>query len=832
MKGGNIFVALSLLSLFGGSFVFLISIQQMGNSNYTNAPSIPAGWLMGIALIILASVLTWVWTLYMVAMLCYQWRTKKKQWSVIKIITLGAVLVAALLFSITGVYLIYKYPLRLSECECTQRQWGSQCSPCTCGVEGTCDWGRFGSGRCICNDRYGGVDCNQCNDRYKPEPVGDLPACNICRTGYAGENCETCAKGYAGEDCSVCDSGWQPWTYTSALFPNELAADGRHLCDECLPNHFGYYCTRCPYGNDVPLKTLDFNDEIAPGQFVRTVDNKYGEIFQVQTLVGSTWTSVTYDPSDEDVLTTTRVQVALEPSGRLKWQLLNEITSIQCNNRGTCDDDSSKLNNTVKTNGKYEWEQTCTNTKQQFCSQHSDCIVSENCRGVCRGVDLPVDAVWFADYNGLVCENDGDCFGLTYAGRCQTKTCCDESYHGSGDCDCKPEYFGELIPGALTLQQFEMSPACDFCPGYDWITGKPNTICSGNKGTCQPSFARINEAGKGGEYLKMRCTCGEQVYIDPITKIVFPDKIIAWSGDLCECGDWDQDAKCDICSDGFWGPDCKTCPGGSGKNQCSRKGVCDAGVEGNGDCLCTVTEKNAWMLGPFQPRYPGEPEHKNAAGSSQTCTECSPMYWGDECRQCNGMAKSDGGGRFPLHLFEDIFQPAASVHLQVSSAVPVPICNRGYCYLACSRGGHCNWGRKGSGKCTCWSNQLTAEATWNPLDNVCMSTNRGTDMSISGVELCPSFGWCYDEDGETDSSRFTPDTCGSDDSEWDPVDREGLTFNRNVYIQDPNAWTPYDDWKSNNYQSDCDIGDCRKWQPISWIPDQSQRTCEASANRL
>jgi hypothetical protein len=57
--------------------------------------------------------------------------------------------------------------------------------------------------------------------------------------------------------------------------------------------------------------------------------------------------------------------------------------------------------------------------------------------------------------------------------------------------------------------------------------------------------------------------------------------------------------------------------------------VCDAGIQGNGDCLCTVTEKSAWMLGPFQPRYPGEPEYTNAAGSSMTCTECSPMYWGN-----------------------------------------------------------------------------------------------------------------------------------------------------------------------------------------------------------
>ena len=103
-------------------------------------------------------------------------------------------------------------------------------------------------------------------------------------------------------------------------------------------------------------------------------------------------------------------------------------------------------------------------------------------------------------------------------------------------------------------------------------------------------------------------------------------------------------------------------------------------------------------------------------------------------------------------------------------------------------------------------------------------------MSISGVELCPSFGWCYDEGGETDSSRFTQDTCGADDDQWDPVDREGLVFNRNPYIQDPNAWDPFQDWKSNDYS--CDIGDCRKWQPISFVPDKSQRTCEASVNRL
>ena len=157
--------------------------------------------------------------------------------------------------------------------------------------------------------------------------------------------------------------------------------------------------------------------------------------------------------------------------------------------------------------------------------------------------------------------------------------CCEESHHGSGNCNCDDRYFGEKL-GDNALEHYQMSPACDFCPGYDFITGKQNSICSGNKGTCTPSYARIALDGRGGQYQKMRCTCGEEVYIDPITKIVYPDKIIAWSGDLCQCGDWNEDAKCDQCADGFWGPDCKTCPGGAGINQCSRHGKCNAGVDG------------------------------------------------------------------------------------------------------------------------------------------------------------------------------------------------------------------------------------------------------------
>ena len=282
----------------------------------------------------------------------------------------------------------------------------------------------------------------------------------------------------------------------------------------------------------------------------------YSTVQRVETLVNGKWFPTTeYDPSNVDVLDTTRVTVQDEITHKSSVVLLSNVDSVQCNNRGTCLDDTLVLKqNSRDGDDKYPWEKQCSYTTFQSCSTHLDCLISENCRGRCQGTELPVDANWLDTFNDVVCEKDSDCQDdLGYlGGRCTRRACCDESHHGTGLCMCEPEYFGELLADGVQ-EHYQRSPACDFCPGYDWFEQTQNTICSGGKGTCLPSFSRTALDGSGGLYQKMSCACGEEVFVDPTTKIVYPDKIIAWSGTWCECGDWDSDTVCNVCADGFWG---------------------------------------------------------------------------------------------------------------------------------------------------------------------------------------------------------------------------------------------------------------------------------------
>lgn len=826
MHGDNIFKIINLFSIFGGVALLMSAVQKMQDSGY-RPPQTPSGWSFGIFFISLGGISFHFWVVHTISALVHQKNTRRRRWSLIQIMSSSMVLFGAMSFALFGVYMTWKYPYKFGPCECTENQWGPQCLPCKCGIHGVCDWGQYGTGTCNCEPQWGGVHCDVCNERWKPEPSGNAPACNICKTGWTGDKCEKCAKGYSGEDCSVCAEGWRPWTNSSELFPNTISSDdGRHICDECKENHFGYYCTRCPYGTDVPIKSLERNDRIQNGTMVQTSNGKYGIILNIQTLTNDQWGNIQYNPSNFNVLSETRVLIMEETTKRIDWKLLSDISSVKCNNRGICMDDELHLRQNPKdTTGKYPWEKTCTSNGQS-CSAHTDCLKSENCRGQCRGIDIPIDTTWNTKFSGQICEKDSDCQdnGNYKGGRCMAKTCCQESWHGSGQCQCQEKYFGDKLNNGKQ-EHYQKSPACDFCPGYDWISGKQNSICSGNKGTCAPSFSRISLDGSGGIYQKMTCNCGKNVYIDPVTKIVFPDKIVSWSGSLCECGDWNQDSKCDVCADGFWGPSCKMCPGGSGLNQCSRKGKCDSGVDGTGNCNCLVTEKSSWMLAPFVKRYPNEPIGYNSQNSSCSCTDCAPNYWGESCQQCEGMEKGSGGGTFPLSQLSDIFQPISSFGQSSAYKKPTPICNRGFCYMACNGGGWCNWGRKGDGTCTCWSNMMGADSTWNPLDNVCMGNQRGRNAS-DGDESCPSFGWCSEGKG---SSRIEGqfDACGGDD-EWIGGNKTAQTsWNRNVYVDDQTQWSPFDDWKKNNYDVECqNMGVCRKWQPISWTVSNSRIGCK------
>ena len=856
MHGDNIFKIINLAIAWLGITLFMSGFQKMNDSGYT-PPEFPSGWVMGMGWIIAGSTIAITWLSFMISDALHQKFNDTPRFSTTKLVAISFVLIFSAIGASVGTYLTWKHPLRLGPCDCSTDQWGPSCEPCLCQY-GVCDSGQYGSGRCACDFGFAGDYCDKCDERHKPEPNspqvldGTELACDMCKTGYSGPEliegrpkCDECDIGYTGEECDICDDGWQPWYHSSDLFPLTIAEDDRHLCDECRPNHWGYYCLSCPWGNDVPHITLSKNNPIEYGTRVADSTKKAGAIvdMMVYKFPDVEWTKEsTRDPNnlpkrewiqtfdynidDRKVLENTKVKMKYDLTNKVSdWILFGDLQGVQCNNRGICMDDArwQALNP--------DWDKQCSfGGSFQECSTDKDCTVSENCKGVCQGIDPIGDgevgmAIWEVTVAGKICSNDDDCFQpqtifdpVTQTdifiqnykgGLCVQRGCCQESWHGNGECDCEPNFFGELQDNGFK-ELYELSPACDFCPGYDWLTENPVTPCSGGKGTCSASYSRT------GEYASMRCTCGEQVYISP-DGIVDPDKIIAWSGDLCECGDWDDDTKCDTCSAGHWGEDCEICPGGA-FSPCGGlgKGECNSGRYGDGTCNCKLSPESSWMLAPYIKRYESEKVGFDITFSNYTCSECAPNFFGDSCLRCDDTSMIK-----PSEL-DDIFQPVGSYLFGEgqSSTTPQPICHRGFCTLACGGGGWCNWGRGGDGKCTCWSNMRLNSNTWNPLDNVCI----GNDQS---KESCPAYGYC--SEGET--GRRTATMCGTET--W---------IGGNKDMNDKGLdWSPWDDWdgtdpgteSSQKYDFECankTKGECYKWRPIDWRPSNSLITCVKDGN--
>jgi len=822
MHGDNIFKLTNLVLIWIGIALFMSGLQTMNDSGYT-PPETPSGWAMGMVWIGTGIVIALIWAAFVISTTIEQKIKGTRRFTTTKMVAISFVLLFSVISACVGTYMTWKHPFRLGPCDCAVGQWGPLCIPCACGTHGICDDGQYGSGRCACDFGFAGDLCEKCDASHKP-----VDECDLCKTGYTGEKCDVCDVGYAGEECDICDDGWLPWQHNSTLFPKFITDDDeRHICDECRPNHWGYYCKACPWGNDVPHITLSKNSPIVEGTRVADSSSKGGNVTDMQVYLKEKWvTSYKYQSFNPKVLTHTRIKMKYDiDKQESEWLLFAELRGVQCNNRGTCIDDEQHQLNTP------EWQETCTQKPFEECTTDKDCTVSSNCKGQCQGIDLPLNAGWDVRMSGSLCSSDADCIDPTIfindknetylGGRCINRGCCTESYHGNGMCDCDKSFFGPLQNNGI-VELFQQSPSCDFCPGYDWNTQDPTTPCSGGKGTCSASY------GRTGDYLKMRCTCGEGPLTDPVTKIVHPWKIVQWSGELCECGDTDEDTKCNMCSSGHWGKTCQICPGGPGLQACGglANGQCFEGINGDGTCNCRLSAESSWMLAPYVKRYPNEPVGLNANQSNATCSECAPNFFGEDCLRCDGtvmIAESE---------LNDIFQPVGSYSFGIgqTSIKPEPICHRGFCTLACDRGGWCNWGRGGDGKCTCWSNVRQNSHTWNPLDNVCIGnvsyTGANEDYDGTGGEQCPAYGYCSEN---SQSGRRSANMCGKDGWKGAGKDMssEGLD------------WSPFEDWNgtdansmsSSIYNEDCKgKGTCYKWMPIDWRPSNSLITCVKEGN--
>ena len=101
------------------------------------------------------------------------------------------------------------------------------CPACT--DQGECDDGLLGTGTCVCNEGWGGLICETCDDGfYGPAclPCVDCASGGVCNEGIDGDGVCTCAPGFHGDRCEFsCGDGMQNG--------DETAIDCGGACGSC-----------------------------------------------------------------------------------------------------------------------------------------------------------------------------------------------------------------------------------------------------------------------------------------------------------------------------------------------------------------------------------------------------------------------------------------------------------------------------------------------------------------------------------------------------------------------------------------------------------------------
>ncbi len=96
---------------------------------------------------------------------------------------------------------------------CPEGHYGPNCEPClgfpdnVCNNRGYCsgNGSRDGSGQCVCNTGFKGINCNQCDKKFyqKINESSDELICNPCDNSCA----DSCRSG-GPKGCLVCKNGY------------------------------------------------------------------------------------------------------------------------------------------------------------------------------------------------------------------------------------------------------------------------------------------------------------------------------------------------------------------------------------------------------------------------------------------------------------------------------------------------------------------------------------------------------------------------------------------------------------------------------------------------
>ncbi|XP_034295185.1 stabilin-1 isoform X2 [Pantherophis guttatus] len=107
----------------------------------------------------------------------------------------------------------------------------------------------------------------------------------------------------------------------------------------------------------------------------------------------------------------------------------------------------------------------------------------------------------------------------------------------------------------------------------------------------------------------------------------------------CNCSAAFVGVACELCSPGYYGPDCKEC-------NCSGNGICNEGLLGDGFCFCSV----GWTGEHCETKLAAVPQcspacHPNAVCRANNICECNLYYEGDgnRCTVIDQCGNNNGG---------------------------------------------------------------------------------------------------------------------------------------------------------------------------------------------
>lgn len=509
MREKTVFQICAIVLALASVICIMVGISDLSTADYT-PPSPHIGWLIGVVWCIISGVLVSQWLLFLVSSFLQRLLCKGKTEMAGTVAAVGSIILLffAVLAFIFGMFQMYKYPWRTSECPCPSGYYGRTCEPCSC-VNGVCDDGSRGSGSCLCDLGWAGANCDVCAPTFK----GDN--CDVCMLGYTGEACDTCARGYTGSDCDTCDFqdktiGFRQWTHFSNKYPYTIDEYGRHICDECFPNYYGPFCEYCPTGFDKP-------GEICNGRGICR-DNEWFESQPPPTTCTSMGTTCVSDMDCGEFGTYNCKGRCVATNFPIDFKWFIDKDDALCSSTEDCISPNAPTFTDVACVDKTCCEEANFGTGNCLCSD-SDAF-EPNC-DYCPGYDEK------NQIDDFICGGQGTCYATFDA---------IGEYTGMG-CACSTDINGNQWTGSLCqcLQtdndiQCESCSSgyyglyCEACPGGGLLDA-----CSGH-GRCDD-----NVTGSG------TCICN-------------------W--DIQKGGfDNDDQGSCTLCAPNFWGENCQACPG-------------------------------------------------------------------------------------------------------------------------------------------------------------------------------------------------------------------------------------------------------------------------------